>query len=61
MRIIGEQFVLLLKQIEKSVSRQRIVLGDEIPNLHQVLSASGVIRMRDISPAPSAFRYLRPA
>src|ERR1700676_5128310 len=37
MRIVGEQFVLLLKQIEKSVSRHRIVLGDEIPNLHQVL------------------------
>jgi hypothetical protein len=27
MRIVGEQFVLLLKLIEKSVSRHRIVLG----------------------------------
>jgi hypothetical protein len=30
MRIVGEQFVLVLKQIEESVSRQGIVLGDEV-------------------------------
>jgi hypothetical protein len=37
MRIVGEQFVLLLKQIDESVRRDGVVLGDEIPNLHQVL------------------------
>jgi len=60
LRIVGKKFVFFLEQIEQPVSCYRIILAMKYQISTKSCSASGVIRMRDIS-LSRRFIYLRSA